>query len=220
MTANIPKIKICGITNYEDAAMAVDLGVDALGFIFAPSPRKVEPEKARAIIKNLPPFIKTVGVFVNENLNKIMETIEYCGIDNIQLHGDESPEICESLMPRSIKALRIKDDCNIIEYEPYKEKVRAFLLDTYSKKAAGGTGKTFNWDIAVKMKALDVPIILAGGIKPSNIKEAIKKVNPYGLDIGSSVEEKPGKKDHLKMKELFKRINNIGRQKSESRSQK
>ena len=203
-------IKICGITNYEDAALAVDLGVDALGFIFvASSPRKIEPDNASEIIKKLPPFVKAVGVFVNEKTDKIMDIVKYCGLDNIQLHGDESPETCEVLMPRSIKVLRIKDDSTPEQYVTYRGKIRAFLLDTYSKKAAGGTGKTFNWDIAVKMKDLGVPIILAGGLNPSNIQEAIQKVNPYGLDIASGIEEKPGKKDHSLMKELFEKIRKI-----------
>lgn len=203
-------IKICGITNYEDAALAVDLGVDALGFIFvASSPRKIEPDNASEIIKKLPPFVKAVGVFVNEKTDKIMDIVKYCGLDNIQLHGDESPETCKALMPRSIKVLRIKDDSTPEQYVTYRGKIRAFLLDTYSKKAAGGTGKTFNWDIAVKMKDLGVPIILAGGLTPSNIQEAIQKVNPYGLDIASGIEEKPGKKDHSLIKELFDKIRKI-----------
>ena len=200
------KIKICGITNYDDAAMAVDLGVDVLGFIFASSPRKTDPDRVREIIRKLPPFVKTVGVFVNEDTKKLMDIVEYCGLDNVQLHGDESPELCENLMPRTIKTLRIRDDCNIEQYEPYIEKVRAFLLDTYSKKVAGGTGKTFNWDIAVKMKTLGVPIILAGGLSPANIQEAIQKVQPYAVDVNSGVEENPGKKDHSLMKELFKNL--------------
>ena len=206
MIINIPKIKICGITNYDDAARAVDLGVNALGFIFASSPRKIEPDNAREIIRRLHPFVKTVGVFVNEDIKKIMNIVKYCGLDNVQLHGDESPDTCENLMPRSIKALRIKDDSTPEQYAHYRGKVRAFLLDTYSKNAAGGTGKTFNWDIAVEMKTLGIPIILAGGLNPSNIKEAIQKVDPYGLDVGSGVEERPGKKDHSLMKELFEKL--------------
>lgn len=200
------KIKICGITNYEDAAMAVDLGADALGFIFASSPRKIDTDKAMEIIKKLPPFVKSVGVFVNENIKKVIDIAEYCGLDIIQLHGDESPEICRRLMPRAIKALRIKNESVTEDYSEYRRNIKAFLLDTYSEKLAGGTGKTFNWDIAVKMKTLGVPIILAGGLNPSNIEDAIQKVNPYGIDVGSGVEEKPGKKDQSLMKELFERL--------------
>lgn len=205
------KVKICGITNYDDASMAADLGADALGFIFASSPRKIDTDRAMEIIKKLPPFVKSVGVFVNENIKKVIDISEYCGLDIIQLHGDESPEICRRLMPRAIKALRIKNDSSIPEnYSEYRGNIKAFLLDTYSDKLAGGTGKTFNWDMAVKMKTLGVPIILAGGLNPSNIEEAIQKVNPYGIDVGSGVEEKPGKKDHSLMKELFDRLEKKG----------
>jgi phosphoribosylanthranilate isomerase len=201
------KVKICGITNYDDAAMAVSLGADALGFIFAPvSPRKIEPASALEIIGRLPPFIKSVGVFVNEDINKIRDITSYCGLDIIQLHGDETPEICESLMPRAVKAIRVKDDTDISQLKAYRGKIRAFLLDTYSEKAAGGTGKTFNWDKAVEIKTLGLPVILAGGLIPSNIEAAIKKVRPYGIDINSGIEKSPGIKDHRLMKELFEKI--------------
>ncbi len=200
------KIKICGITNYDDASMAADLGADALGFIFASSPRKTDPDNAKKIISRLPSFIKTVGVFVNEDIKKITDIAAYCGLDNIQLHGNEPPEACEFLMPRTIKALRIKSKSTPEEYSGYTGRVRAFLLDTYSEKEAGGTGKTFNWDIAVKIKSLGVPIILAGGLNTGNIKEAIVKVKPYAIDVSTGIEERPGKKDHSLMKELFERI--------------
>ena len=200
------KVKICGITNYDDAAVAVDLGADALGFIFASSPRKIEYDSASEIIKKLPPFVKSVGVFVNENIKKIMDVAEHCGLDNIQLHGDESPETCRRLMPRTIKALRIKDNSIPDDFNEYRGKVKAFLLDTYSEKAAGGTGKTFNWDVALNIKKLGAPVILAGGLNPTNIREAIEKVRPYAVDVNSGIEERPGKKDHLLMKQLFKNL--------------
>ena len=200
------RVKICGITNYDDAAMAADLGADALGFIFAPSPRMVSPDRAREIITKLPAFVKSVGVFVNEDNDRITDIIDYCGIDIVQLHGDESPEICESFMPRAVKALKIRGDNTPEEYTEYKGKVKAFLLDTYSEKAAGGTGKTFNWDIAIRIKNLGVPVILAGGLDASNIREAVQKVRPYAVDVSSRIEERPGKKDHGKMKELFERL--------------
>lgn len=205
------KVKICGITNYDDAAMAVSLGADALGFIFVPaSPRQIEPAIAADIIRRLPPFIKSTGVFVNEDISVIKDIIDYCGLDIIQLHGDEAPAMCESLMPRTIKAIRVKNDTDTSQLEAYIGKVRAFLLDTYSEKATGGTGKTFNWDKAIEINALGLPVILAGGLKPSNIEEAIRKVRPYGVDINSGIEKSPGKKDHELMKELFL---NIGREK-------
>jgi phosphoribosylanthranilate isomerase len=200
------KIKICGITNREDALLAVDLGADSLGFIFAESPRQIDSEKARAIIHNLPPFIKTVGVFVNEGSGKIKKIQAECGLDLIQLHGDESPEQCRDLMPYSIKALRIKDEKDIEGIDIYKSTVRAMLLDTYQKGKAGGTGKTFDWSLALKAKETGIPIILAGGLSPENIQEAITTVKPYAVDINSGIEERPGKKSQELMKLLFEKI--------------
>ena len=200
------KVKICGITNYEDAAMAVEMGADALGFIFAPSPREISPEEAKNIVEKLPPFVKTVAVFVNEDQKTISEITEYCGIDIVQLHGDESPEMCEYFMPRTIKTFRVKDEDILEDMTPYTGRVKAFLLDTYSEKAAGGTGKVFNWDIAIKAKKFNVPVILAGGLNPANIKEAVLKVKPYAVDMCSGVEREPGRKDRGLMKELFGKL--------------
>ncbi len=197
------KVKICGITNLEDASIAVELGANALGFIFAPSPRQITPQKARAIIRAIPPFVKTVGVFVNEAPATIREVMQHCGLDLIQLHGDESPALCEELMPCTIKALRIKDESSLQTSQPYHGKVRALLLDTYSKKKAGGTGKTFDWNLAIKIKKMGIPIILSGGIGPSNIDLAIHTVRPYAVDVNSGVEKCPGKKSHILIKALM-----------------
>ena len=188
------KIKVCGITNYEDASLAVSLGAHAIGFIFADSPRQVEPAKAKAIISDLPPFVKTVGVFVNEDLGIINNIIDFCGLDLVQLHGDESPEICEALMPRVIKAFQLRDESSLDNLKLYKDKVKAFLFDTYSKGKRGGTGKVFNWDLAVKGKQSDIPVILAGGLSPSNLLAAIETVKPYAIDLNSGIEDRPGKK--------------------------
>ena len=200
------RIKICGITNLDDANLAVKLGADALGFIFAPSPRRIDPKTARDIIRHIPPFVRTVGVFVDEAPEKIDEIIAFCGIDLVQLHGDEPPEICGRFMPRTIKALRIADESVIESVKVYKGKVKALLLDTYSEKMAGGTGKGFDWEIAIKIRDSDIPIILAGGLGPSNIEEAISRVRPYAVDVNSGVEERPGKKSRHLMEKLFERI--------------
>ena len=200
------KVKICGITNLDDANLAIRLGADALGFIFAPSPRRVDPKTARDIIRHIPPFVKAVGVFVDEAPEKIDEIIAFCGIDLVQLHGDEPPEICDRFMPRTIKALRIADESIIGSAKVYKGKVKALLLDTYSEKMAGGTGKGFDWEIAVKIRDSGIPIILAGGLGPLNIEEAISRVQPYAVDVNSGVEERPGKKSRHLMEELFERI--------------
>jgi len=200
------KVKICGITEKEDALKAAELGADALGFIFAPSPRQVSMEKARRIINAIPPFVKTVGVFVNEGAKTIREHINYCGLDLVQLHGDESPEFCRELMPYTIKAFRLKDDSGLQLCEGYQANVRALLLDTYAKDKVGGTGKTFDWQLAVKIKEAGIPVILSGGLSPSNVAEAIQVVRPYAVDVNSGVEERPGKKSYALMKELMEKV--------------
>ena len=202
-------VKICGITRFEDAAEAVKLGANALGYILTSSPRQISPEKARDIIGSLPPFVKSVGVFVNESPATIRDITDLCGLDLVQLHGDESPDLCKEFMPYTMKALRIKDDSIIPSIESYRGKVRALLLDTYVKNKPGGTGKTFDWDLAVKIKAFNIPIILSGGLGPNNIEDAIKTIRPYGVDINSGVEESPGKKSHELLRELFNILNNI-----------
>ncbi len=197
------KIKICGITNLEDASMAVELGADALGFIFAPSPRQIAPQKAREIIRSVPPFVKSVGVFVDHAPAAIREIMQYCGLDLVQLHGDESPAFCDELMPYVIKALRIRDKSSLQHAPAYHGKVRALLLDTYSKEKAGGTGKTFDWELAIKTKKQGIPVILSGGLTPSNIAAAIHAVRPYAVDVNSGIESYPGKKNALLMKAVM-----------------
>jgi len=203
------KVKICGITNLEDASLAVNLGADALGFIFAPSPRQISPEAVRPIIRSLPPFVKSVGVFVNQDPEIIRDTMQFCGLDMVQMHGDEPPELCSRFMPDVIKALRIKDKSDLESVLPYKAAVRALLLDTYSENSAGGTGRTFDWDLAIGIKGTGIPIILAGGLGPSNIQEAVSRVRPYAVDVNSGIEERPGKKSRTLMEELFERIKRI-----------
>jgi len=206
---NNVEVKICGITDYEDASIAVELGAGALGFIFAYSPRQITPQKARDIISAIPPFVKTVGVFVDEGPATIKEMIHYCGLDLVQLHGDESPDLCWELMPYTIKALRIQDESSLRTSRIYHEKVRALLLDTYSKDKAGGSGKTFDWQLAIKIKKLGIPIILAGGLGPSNIDGAISTVRPYAVDVNSGVEKRPGKKSRTLMKDLMEKVRKI-----------
>ena len=203
------KVKICGITSHEDALLAASLGADALGFVFAPSPRQVHPRLAHDIIKGLPPLVKTVGVFVNESLENIREIVQYCGIDLIQLHGDESPDLCESLMPRAIKALRVKDREAINQIPAYCGKVRAILLDAYSAEKRGGTGRTFDWRLALLAIEKGITVILSGGLNPANIQEAILRVRPYGVDVNSGVETMPGEKNPDLMTDLFGKIRKI-----------
>jgi len=203
------RMKICGITNYEDASMAVKVGACAVGFIFAESPRRIEPEKVREIISLLPPFVQTVGVFVNEELLRIREIIDFCGLDMVQLHGDEPPDFCRELMPRTIKAVRFKDESSLKLIKTYYGMVRGVLFDTYSKEKRGGTGKSFDWDLALKGKEMGIPVILAGGLMSWNIEEAFSVVRPYALDVNSGVEERPGKKDPVLMKSLARAVRRI-----------
>ena len=203
------KVKICGITEKADALKAAELGADALGFIFARSPRQISMETARGIIEAIPPFVETVGVFVNAQISTIREHIYGCGLDLVQLQGDESPQFCRELMPRTIKAVRIRDDSSLSQISDYQFNVRALLLDTYVRGKAGGTGQTFDWHLAVKIKETGIPVILSGGLDPANIEEAMRLVRPFAVDVNSGVEERPGKKSHALMNELMAKIRGI-----------
>ena len=193
------KIKICGITNKKDALWAIDLKVDALGFIFAVSSRRVKPEIVQEIIELLPPFISSVGVFVDEDKRKVEEIAESCGLTTLQFHGQESPSYCEGFKQKIVKAFPIKNKSVLKKAVQYKDKVDAYLLDTYSPFAYGGTGKTFDWSIAKEIKEFGLPTILSGGLNSENIKEAISEVEPYAVDVSSGVEERPGKKSLEKL---------------------
>jgi len=199
------KVKICGITSYEDARAAVEAGADALGFVFYDkSPRFINPVKAAGIISRLPPFIQTVGLFVNEETAQVNWTADYCGIDVVQLHGDETPEDCLEVKRRVIKAFRVQKIISIDPLEKYQDyQVAGYLLDAWSPDAYGGTGRTFNWELAQSAKQYG-PVILAGGLSPDNIAEAIRVVQPYGVDVSSGVESAPGKKDPAKVKEFIR----------------
>jgi phosphoribosylanthranilate isomerase len=203
------KVKICGITNPEDATLAVALGVDALGFIFAASPRQVSPENAQRIIDSLPPFVQKVGVFVDGDLRSIQDIKDFCGLDVIQLHGDESPDFCQEFMPETIKAFRLKNDSSLQPIIRYQGKVSALLLDTYQEGLKGGTGKPFEWGLAVKARGFGIPVILSGGLGPSNIARAVLTVRPYAIDVNSSIERRPGIKDPVLMRQLMEKVKNM-----------
>lgn len=202
------KIKICGITNPDDAMAAVDFGADALGFVFfKDSPRYISLKNALQIFRILPPFITTVGVFVNETEENIVKTVAESGINMIQLHGDETPEMCR-LSRSVIKAIRVKSLQSLDPLNNYKGFVTAFLLDTYAPDRLGGTGQIFNWDIAIEAKQFGT-IILAGGLTPENVSSAVKRVKPYAVDVSSSIELEKGRKDHKKMKLFIERAKSV-----------
>lgn len=191
------KVKICGITNAADAHRAVEYGADALGFVFHPdSPRRVSVAMAREIVASLPPFVTAVGVFVNETIDRVREVRTRAGLDLVQLHGDESPEAVSALGPSAIKTIRVQgveSFARLVEYAP-----RAFLLDAHADAAYGGTGQKFDWDLARWVE--DIPVILAGGLTPENVAEAVRTVRPFGVDVSSGVEAEPGLKDPARLK--------------------
>jgi phosphoribosylanthranilate isomerase len=199
------RIKICGITNEEDALAAAHLGADALGFIFAPSPRRILVERAREIIKVLPPLVQTVGVFVNEDPEKVLSTAAACGLDILQLHGSESVDYCSSFDRRVIKAVRLQSRDELKNLSKYVNVVDALLLDTYVPDKLGGTGITFDWKLAVEARRYG-RIVLAGGLNPENVAAAISMVKPYAVDASSGLEQSPGVKDHEKMAQFIREV--------------
>ena len=203
-------IKICGITNVEDAAAAVAAGVDALGFNFyKPSPRYITPQRARQIIEQLPGSVLTVGVFVNESPELIRSIAAETGIKAVQLHGDESPTYCADLATNLsvFKALAASRDVDIQLAGEYE--VDALLLDTEDRSLRGGTGRVFDWSIAQQFKHFTPKLILAGGLSPENIEAAIEAVRPYGVDACSSLEDTPGKKNHERMRVFVERARSV-----------
>lgn len=193
MTGVPPRVKICGITRIEDALHATACGADALGFVFYErSPRCVTPETAREIIAALPPFVSVTGLFVNESRQRIEQISVFCGLDVVQLHGDESPADCLLAPLRVIKALRVRGPESLAGMGSFS--VSALLLDAWSPDSYGGTGHTFNWELA-RSAAEQYPVILAGGLESHNVAEAIRQVHPYGVDVSSGVESAPGIKD-------------------------
>jgi phosphoribosylanthranilate isomerase len=204
------RVKICGITNLEDALLAARLGAAALGFIFYPkSPRWIEPEAARAIVAQLPPFVLTVGVFVDEPAVLVKETAAQVGLDWVQLHGRENPDYCHSLGRRVIKGFRIQDEGSLAGLAAYQGVVQALLLDTYKLGTPGGTGETFDWELA-RQAGRYGPIILAGGLTPANVARAIAIAQPQAVDVASGVEASPGRKDPTKLRAFFAALRDIG----------
>lgn len=202
------KVKVCGITNAEDASAAVEAGADALGFIFyEQSPRYVVPAVASRIIAELPPLVLPVGVFVNEGMATVRSIMDKCGLAMAQLHGDESASYCRELSRPAMKALRLKDRGSLLALAEYQGRggVRGFVLDSFSEIAYGGTGQVTDWTLAAEV-AKSTPILLAGGLTPDNVAQAVRTVRPYGVDVSSGVESAPGKKEHAKLRAFVEAV--------------
>jgi phosphoribosylanthranilate isomerase len=195
------RVKICGITNREDAMLAVAAGAHALGFVFAPSPRQVAPEAVAAIVAGLPPFVQTVGVFVDQDVAAVLDR---CPLDAVQFHGDEPPDALARLKGvRRIKAFRIATEADLAPLGRYREVAEAFLLDAQVAGIAGGTGQTFPWHLAREARRFGRPIILAGGLTPENVAAAIAEGGPDAVDVSSQIEMSPGRKDPVRVRRFI-----------------
>ena len=196
------RVKICGISDSATAVVAAEAGADAIGLIFAPSRRRVTAAQAREIAAALPPFVTKVGVFVDEERGRIEESIAACGLGAVQLHGAEPPEFCAGFRVPVVKAIRVKDASSLEQMTAYQ--VDAFLLDTFDASALGGTGRTFDWTLAIQA-ARTHRTILSGGMTPVNVVEALTRVVPYGVDVSSGVET-DGRKDYAKIRDFIRRV--------------
>jgi len=211
---NRTRIKMCGLTRIKDVEFGFSLGLDALGFIFyEKSPRNVLPDFVKEIVEKIPPFVDCVGVFVDREMEEVEEIIEYCGLSHAQLHGKEDHKYCERVERFAspchvIKAFRVSDSSRTSDFTPYDEVVHGYLLDTYKKGNAGGTGEIFDWNI-IQQLDLKRPMILAGGLSPENIESAIQTVRPFCVDVNSGVEIEPGIKDRAKIVEFVQKVRKI-----------
>jgi phosphoribosylanthranilate isomerase len=202
------RVKICGITNAEDALTAVSLGADAIGLVFFEgSPRNVTVSQAAEIAKALPPFVTVVGLFVNAEADFIEQAVQQVGLDLIQFHGDELPEECIRFKRPFIKAVRVKSDTNLVQYAADFSAAKALLLDAYAEGMAGGTGLVFDWKLIPK--GLSKPVILAGGLNTGNVSNAIRQVQPYAVDVSGGVESAKGIKDAAKIAAFINEVSSV-----------
>lgn len=205
---------MCGTTRREDAHAAIAFGVDALGFIFVrKSPRYIEPDNAAGIIAELPPFVARVGVFVDCDIEQVKAAVIAAGLTQVQLHGNESPDYCREMKSwnRSLgicKAFLIGENPRFYDFGAYQAHIDCVLFDTYVKGMDGGTGRVFDWT-GISHLRIDKPVILAGGLNPDNVSEAIKTAAPYAIDINSGVEDQPGIKNHQLLKQLIATVRQI-----------
>ena len=202
------RIKICGITNLQDAKVVIDEGVDAIGLVFCEnSPRYINISRAKEIVENTTPFVNCVGLFVDAEKEYINDVLKEVALDTLQFHGQESEQACALYNKPYIKAIRMNENINLSEEAEKYFSAHALLLDTYIEGLPGGTGIVFDWDLIPKDIAK--PIILAGGLNASNVKDAIKKISPYAVDVSGGVETEKGKKDPSKIKEFINEVMNV-----------
>jgi phosphoribosylanthranilate isomerase len=206
----LTRVKVCGLTRIEDVQGAVAAGVDAIGFVFvAGTPRCVTVEWAARLRREVPPFVTAVGLFVDAPVETVLSTVESVRLDAVQLHGSEPPELAGACLQRTrvIKAFRVKGSDTIAGLERYREVADAFLLDAFVPGAHGGTGAKFDWDLAVAALSSGRPVILAGGLNPDNVGEAVSRVRPFAVDVSSGVESGPGLKDARRIREFVAAAN-------------
>ncbi len=199
------RVKICGITCYDDAKAAISEGADALGFVFyEPSPRYISVEETELIFNKIPPFINTVGLFVNAKYEFVLNASNALNINLLQFHGDEDEAYCSSFGKPYIKAIRIQETTNLLDVSRQFHSASGLLIDAFDKDKFGGTGETFDWDLL--QTTCELPIILAGGLSPDNISDAIKQTRPYAVDVSSGVEKSKGVKSHPLIKQFMKEV--------------
>ncbi|MBT7409997.1 MAG: phosphoribosylanthranilate isomerase [Methylococcales bacterium] len=203
------RLKVCGITNPDDAINAVNAGVDAIGLVFyEKSPRSVTIEQARCVVNSLPPFVTVVGLFVNESAEIIKQILDQVSLDILQFHGDELADFCQQFNTPYMKAIRMKSEVNYHKMEADYQAASGLLLDTYQKGIPGGTGETFNWSLIPSVSQRKKPIILAGGLTPENVKIAIETVKPFAVDVSGGVEKNKGLKSQSLMKSMMNGVMN------------
>jgi phosphoribosylanthranilate isomerase len=201
------RIKICGITRLEDARMAVELGADAIGLVFyAPSPRNIDPEQARAIIAAVPPFVTIVGLFVDPAPEQVESVLRRCSLGLLQFHGDETADSCGSFGLPYIKAARVRADADLVQYLSRYHAAQGWLLDAYHDELYGGTGESFDWKLIPRDLAR--PVILSGGLTPDNVGAAVRQVRPWAVDVSSGVEAAKGIKDAAKIAAFISGVKN------------
>ena len=202
------RVKICGLTSVADALAAAEAGADMIGLMFyEASPRQVTLAQAAEISRALPPFVLRVGVFVNPEAALVTRAMAECNLNLLQFHGDESPAFCTQFGLMNMKAFRIRDAASLAPLAEYQ--TDAFLLDAHAKAGLGGTGETFNWELAVAARKFGKPIFLAGGLTPENVAAAVTQVRPFAVDVSSGVESAPGKKDAAKMRAFIQAVKSV-----------